>query len=128
MKDGRPTKYEPGFIEEVDKYLATTGKEQLHLPKICSFAIWLGVNESTIYAWEKIHPGFSKALTRIKDKQQEQLIDDGIYGGKEVNAVIVKLLLMNNHNMREKTDNEHSGKDGEPLEIIITEERRRNSE
>jgi len=32
------------------------------------------------------------------------IIDDGMYGGKEVNATIVKLLLQNNHGMREKQD------------------------
>ena len=31
-----------------------------------------------------------------------ELIDDGIYGGKEVNATIVKLLLQNNHGMKER--------------------------
>ena len=36
--------------------------------------------------------------------QAKQLIDDGIYGGKEVNSTIVKLLLQNNHGMKERTD------------------------
>jgi hypothetical protein len=36
--------------------------------------------------------------------QATQLINDGIYGGKEVNATIVKLLLQNNHGMKEKSE------------------------
>lgn len=101
---GRPTKYDPAFVEEVDKYLETTGKKQMHLPKIESFANWLHVHKDTLYEWAKIYPDFSDALNTIMQKQAEQLIDDGIYGGKEVNATIVKLLLQNNHGMREKID------------------------
>lgn len=101
---GRPTKYDPKFIEEVDKYLLETGKENMHLPKIESFALKLDVNEDTLVEWGKKYPEFSASLDKIRKRQKEQLIDDGIYGGKEVNATIVKLLLMNNHNMKEKND------------------------
>ena len=101
---GRPTKYDPKFIDEVDKYLKTTGKEQMHLPKIESFAIWLDVSKSTLYEWAKEYKEFSDALGKILLYQGVQLQDDGIYGGKEVNATIVKLLLQNNHGMKERTD------------------------
>jgi len=109
MPAGRPSKYEPRFIDEVDKYLATTGKENQHLPKLESFATWIDVSVDALADWEKLHPEFSGALEKIKRLQKEQLIDDGIYGGKEVNATIVKLLLQNNHGMREKVDNNLSG-------------------
>lgn len=108
---GRPTKYRPSFIAEVDKYLETTGKEQKHLPKIESFAIWLDVNKSTLYEWAGKYPEFSDALEKIMQRQAEQLIDDGIYGGKEVNSTIVKLLLQNNHGMKERTDTTTNDKD-----------------
>jgi len=101
---GRPTKYDPSFVAAVDEYILTTGKEQKHLPKIESFALYINVNKSTLYDWKKLYPEFSDALDRLMLKQAEQLIDDGIYGGKEVNAVIVKLLLQNNHGMKERTD------------------------
>ena len=102
---GRPTKYDPSFVAAVDEYiLTTTGKEQKHLPKIESFALYINVNKSTLYDWKKLYPEFSNALDRLMLKQAEQLIDDGIYGGKEVNATIVKLLLQNNHGMKERTD------------------------
>ena len=101
---GRPTLYSPALVGKVDEYLSTTGKEQMHLPKIVSFARYINVTKETLYQWAKIYPDFSDALAKIMKAQEEQLIDDGIYGGKEVNATIVKLLLMNNHGMREKTD------------------------
>ena len=101
---GRPTKYDPSFVAAVDEYILTTGKEQTHLPKIESFALYINVNKSTLYDWKKLYPEFSDALDRLMLKQAEQLIDDGIYGGKEVNATIVKLLLQNNHGMKERTD------------------------
>ena len=104
MTAGRPTKYDPLFPDKVDEYLATVGKEQMHLPKIESFAIFLDVSKDTLYEWAKLYPEFSDALKKIMVYQGEQLIDDGIYGGKEVNATIVKLLLQNNHGMKERKD------------------------
>lgn len=112
---GRPTKYRETFTAEADAYLATTGKEQMHLPKIESFALWLDVNEDTLVEWGKKYPDFSAALDKIKKRQKEQLIDDGIYGGNQVNATIVKLLLQNNHGMREKNDTDLTSK-GEKIE------------
>lgn len=108
---GRPTKYDPSFIQEVDDYLESSSKEQMHLPKIESFAIRLGVSKDSLYEWAKLYPEFSDALKKILLKQAEQLIDDGIYGGKEVNSTIVKLLLQNNHGMRERVDQTTNDKD-----------------
>ena len=111
MSAGRPTKYEERFIEEVDNYLATTGKEQTSLPTIEGFAIYLDVSRDSLYEWAKLYPEFSDTLRRIEILQKQQLIDDGIYGGKEVNATIVKLLLQNNHGMKERTDQTTNDKD-----------------
>ena len=101
---GRPTKYDPKFIEEVDRYLSTVGREQTSLAKIVSFAIHLGVSKDSLYEWAKVHPEFSDALAKIMEKQEEQLVDDGVYGGNQVNSTIVKLLLQNNHGMKERVD------------------------
>lgn len=109
---GRPTKYNPDFVNELDNYLKTCGKEQTSLPTIEGFALFLGVHRDTLYEWadkkddngKLIHPEFSDTLKDLEQIQKQQLIDDGIYGGKEVNATIVKLMLMNNHGMREKSD------------------------
>lgn len=111
MRTGRPTKYREEFNDELDKYLATTGKEQMSLPTIQGFSLWLDVNDETLTEWAKRYPEFSATLERLKKIQAKQLIDDGIYGGKEVNATIVKLLLQNNHGMKERTDQTTNDKD-----------------
>jgi hypothetical protein len=113
----RPTKYDPSFVAELENYLATTGREQTKLPTVEGFALWLGVSRDSLYEWSKLYPAFSDTLGQIEHKQKEQLVNDGIYGGKEVNATIVKLLLQNNHGMREKQ--ELTGNDGGPLNINL---------
>lgn len=101
---GRPTKYEERFNDELDKYLETTGSKNKRLPTIQGFSLWLDVDDETLTEWAKAHKEFSATFSRLKKIQAEQLINDGIYGGKDVNATIVKLLLQNNHGMKERTD------------------------
>ena len=67
-------------------------------------AIELAVNKTTLYEWAKKHKKFSNAIRKIKAFQKKQLVNDGIYGGKEINASIIKLLLQSNHGMRERQD------------------------
>ena len=101
---GRPTKYDPSFVQAVDDYILTTGREQTILPTKQGLALLLNVDDETLNEWAKIHPEFSASLKKLMLKQGEQLINDGIYGGKEINATIVKLLLQNNHGMKERID------------------------
>lgn len=101
---GRRTKYSSSLLNEVDKYLESATKENQHLPKIESLAVHLGVVRKTLYNWAKKHKEFDRILEYIKLLQEERLIDDGIYGGKEINASIVKLILSNNHGYRDKSD------------------------
>ncbi len=108
---GRPTKYDPRFVDELDTYLETTGKEQMSLPTVEGFSLWLDVDDETLTEWANKHPEFSAAFKRLKKLQKQQLINDGIYGGKEVNSTIVKLLLQNNHGMKERLDQTTNDKD-----------------
>lgn len=110
-KGGRPTKYDPKFIDEVNVYLAKATKDNMHMPKVESFALHIGVTKKTLYNWAEKHRQFLHSLEKIMTYQAERLIDDGIYGGKEVNATIVKLLLQNNHGYKERSDITTNDKD-----------------
>lgn len=112
---GRPTKYRDEFNRELEKYLSMTGREQTSLPTVEGFSLYLGVSRDSLYEWAKKYPKFSDTLKKIEVRQKQQLVDDGVYGGKEVNATIVKLMLMNNHGMRERSSKELTGKDGKDL-------------
>lgn len=111
MTAGRPTLYDPSFVDKVGDYISSTGREQTELPTIEGFAIYLGVTKKTLYNWVDEHDEFLHALDKIMTHQAKQLINDGIYGGKEVNASIVKLMLQANHGMKERTDHTTNDKD-----------------
>jgi len=115
---GRPSKYQESFVEEVDRYLETTGKEACELPTKQGFALWISVDDDTLDNWAKEHREFFGALKKLMQRQATQLVNDGIYGGKEVNATIVKLLLQNNHGMKERTDTTTNDKDLQPYPIL----------
>lgn len=102
MKTGRPSKYDPSLVEEVDKYLDSLNDDEL--PMMASLALYLNVSKDTLVEWGKQYSQFSVALKKLMHFQERKLVNDGIYGGKEVNATIVKLLLQNNHGMKERAD------------------------
>lgn len=56
---GRPTKFTPVMIEQVEKLcmLGATDKD---------IADFFDVNEDTIHEWKKVHPGFSESIKRGK--------------------------------------------------------------
>jgi len=116
-KTGRPTKYSPNVNYELDKYLKTTSKKRMSLPTVQGFALWLDVDSDTLNNWAKKYKEFFGTLERLKLLQMIQLIDDGIYGGKGVNTTIVKLLLQNNHGMKERTDTTTNNKEL-PIQVV----------
>lgn len=99
---GRPTKYKPETIfPKIEEYLSMCGREQTKLPSVEGLSLFLGVNPDTIYEWDKKYPEFSEYIKRLAAKQKEQLIDDGMYGGKEVNASMAIFLLKAIHGLRD---------------------------
>lgn len=124
---GRPTKYTENMPERVLEYLKecqdeydefhkTRGEKSdsfervltVKLPTTYGFAKFIGVDETTIYEWEKNHPLFSQSLDKIKAEQRQRLLQKGLSG--EYNPVIAKLILSANHDMREKSDMTTDGK------------------
>lgn len=107
---GRPTKYDPAFIKEIDVYLkmrkdkiSKHGVIIVDLPTIEDFATHLDVNKTTLYEWRKEHTEFSNSLDKILAEQQKRLLNMGLSG--HYNSTIAKLILSNNHNMKDQTEN-----------------------
>lgn len=113
---GRPTKYEDRFVEEVVKYLKTCGREQTKIPKRVDVALLLDVTEDTLNNWAKVHEEFLNVLIRVDMAQKAQLMDDGMYGGKEINPRIAQFLLTVNHGMVEKTNTDITSQ-GDKIEL-----------
>lgn len=99
---GRPTKYKPEYVQKVYEYLKECSRENMKLPKRVDVAILLDVTEDTLNNWAKQHTAFLGALETVDAFQHSRLVDDGIYGGKEVNSTIVKLMLQNNHGYKDQ--------------------------
>lgn len=116
---GRPTKYSPEVIQEINSYLAEAIPENMQIPTVEGIALKLGISKDTLYEWAKEHKEFSDALAKLKMTQKQSLINTGIFGGKEINAAIISLLLRVNHEMVEVTRQELTGKDGEDLAINV---------
>lgn len=100
-KTGRPTDYTPEMVNKVNEYLEQAVPQNMKIPTVEGLALRLGVNKDTLYQWAELYSQFSDALSVLKMTQKEVLIETGIFGGKEINANIVSLLLKVNHGMIE---------------------------
>lgn len=118
---GRPTLYTPEVIKQINEYLKTAVPENMQIPTVEGIAIRLGISRDTLYEWAKVHKEFSDTIDLLKMKQKEALVQTGIFGGKEVNATIIALLLKVNHDMIETERKQLVGADNEKLEIIFTD-------
>ena len=117
---GRPTDYKPEVIDELNKYLAEAIPENMKIPTVEGIALKLGISKKTLYNWADEHEEFLHALEVLKMKQKEALTEIGIFGGKEINATIVQLLLKVNHDMIE-TDRHLVEADGVMINLRTNE-------
>jgi hypothetical protein len=101
LQVGRPSKLTQETFNQIDEYLNTCGQEQAKLPSIVGLARHLNVNKDTIYTWSKVYPELSDYLKKIADRQQEDLMNAGLYGGREVNAGMAVFLLKALHGLHE---------------------------
>lgn len=130
---GRPTKYDPSFIDELYKYIDSITEQRrttLALPTIEGFAQYLGIDADTIGNWatarekdeygnktnKRLHPEFFYAIRRLKTLQKEILVNDGLYGGKKVNTAMTIFLLKANHGMVEANRTEPIAKNEKDLQ------------
>lgn len=122
---GRPTKYNETMIDKVREYISTCGREQTELPTLEGLSLYININLDTILEWGKKYPDFSGAIKELKQQQKAQLINDGMYGGKDVNATMAIFLLKVNHDMIETEKRILAGDKNEPLQIEFVDEIKR---
>lgn len=115
-KVGRPSKYDPKYIGVVDQYLKEAIPENMDIPTVEGLALRIDVSKPALYRWAKKHKEFRYALRKLKMTQYQHLLKTGIFGGKKINATIIKLALSHNHGMKERTD---QTTDGKPLPTPI---------
>lgn len=109
-------KYPDNIVELTEEYINRCGNEQMELPTVEGLAITLNVDDDTLNDWAKKHEEFARIFKKLKMFQKVQLINGGMYGGKEVNQAMFIFLLKVNHGMIETSRTELSG---DPL-IVIT--------
>lgn len=124
---GRPTIYDPIFIEKVDEYLEQSQDEwdefhktrginsdgyerivKVRLPSREAFSDFIEVSLDALADWEKLYPEFGGALRKIDKEQKKRLMNEGL--ANNYNPTIAKLLLSANHGMREKSDQDITSK------------------
>ena len=103
-KEGRPTKYNPVLFNPlIDEYLQGCTSENMKLPTIEGLALKLNVSRDSIYEWKEKYPEFSDTIKKIEYQQKENLINQGFYGGREVNGSMGIFLLKANHGLKDNT-------------------------
>lgn len=121
----RPTDYNDSMIQKANEYIDSCGRQATELPTVEGCAKALGVSRDTIYEWIKpIHKytEFSDTIKRIEEEQKNQLVNDGLYGGKEVNQAMAIFLLKANHGMIETNRTELGGATNgntEPIRLFV---------
>ena len=112
---GRPSLYTPDMVDQVERYLKEYRKHGDLIPSVVGLAAVLDVARDTVIDWgrDKDKPEFSYMLKKIQTIQERTLLNGGL--GGTLNAAITKLALAK-HGYHDKIDNEHTGKDGAPIE------------
>ncbi len=125
----RPTKYKLEYCEEIIGYFSAKPFDEVDtpygpkkvanpMPTFHGFAQFIGVNEDTVVEWSKKFPEFSAAYKKAKALQKWFLIENGLNG--VYNPAFAIFTAKNITDMRDKQEVEHTGKDGEPMKIDLT--------
>lgn len=106
---GRPTKYNEALQAEADEYIYRLEELNHVVPSRVGLCCYLGIDKTTSYEWEKIHPAFSNTLRTVETMQEHMTLNGGLSGG--LNSTIVKLVLAN-HGYSDKQEHAHTSPDG----------------
>ena len=121
--NGRPLKITnddiPGIQQKAEDYLNSCGREQTKLPKVTEFYRLIGITREHGDRLQSLSKRFSYICKEIKSRQEQQLIDDSFYGGKEVNGGVGVFLLKAQHGYVETEHRVISFDKDAPLNIEI---------
>ena len=108
-------KYPADIVQQTREYINYCTNEQMELPTVEGLALKLDVNDDTLVEWAKIHDDFAEVFYKLKMSQKKELVNGGMYGGKEINVAMAIFLLKANHGLIETSRTELTGKDGQSL-------------
>ena len=80
------------------------------VPSVAGLACFLGYNRVTLYKWSAAHPEFAEMLEKLKSRQEKIALEGGLKN--ELNASLVKLMLVSNHGYTERKAVDHQSSDG----------------
>lgn len=116
----RPTVYSDEVLEKASDYIENYAEYGDAVPTVAGMACEIGVSRETLYAWAKDveKPEFSDILMRVMENQERKLVNGGLSGG--FNPAITKMMLTK-HGYSDKTDIDHSSKDGsmQPQLVVV---------
>lgn len=136
---GQPTKYKPEYNEQVIKLcrLGATDAEIADFFNVC---------EATINNWKKDEPAFLESIRKGKLESDSTIANSLYHRAKGYEHEAVKIFMVKDKPLivpyvehyppdtaaafiwlknrqaakwRDKTEHEHTGKEGEPIEIVI---------
>ena len=114
---GRPTDYKPAYVSEVLSHLGDGYT-------LASFAGIVGAARQTVYDWSEAHPEFLDAIKKGRAKGQhlweQRLSTQAIAGTGNTAAIIFAMKNLYQDDWSEKIINEHTGKNGGPIEVAET--------
>ncbi len=89
---------------------------------MAAIAAKLGITRETLNVWRRERPEFSDATTRARELALAWWEEQGRLGiwSRDFNANAYRLQVMNRFpaDWRDKQEHAHTGRDGEPLEIV----------
>ncbi|MEE9451171.1 MAG: terminase small subunit [Gammaproteobacteria bacterium] len=121
LVDGRvrePNKYTEELVLKTEVYIKEREENNTKIPTICGLALFLDINQDTIYVWrnDADKKNFSEAIRKLLSVQEEMLLQKGL--SNDFNANITKLAL-HNHGYTDKQEIQTTEK---PYENVSDEE------
>lgn len=113
MPTGRPSEYDPSFCDLARSFMAKGYS-------ISALAGEIGVDRSSLYEWEKVHPEFSHALKQSRFMRVRALENKLLTAeiGPHVTAAIFALKNAMPDEWRDR--HEISGPDGGPIAVTVS--------